>query len=81
MWLIYGWRETSRGRKKKKSESGEAAIVFFGSFLDTKKELGCGAKPHCYAKIIMNLQMNLSRKNKQRSQRSAASSVEKQLLY
>jgi len=26
-------------------KSGEAADVFFGSFLDTKKELGCGAKP------------------------------------
>ena len=36
------------GRKKIKRKSGAAANVFFASFLDTKKEVGCGAKPHCY---------------------------------
>ena len=43
-------------------KSGAAAVVFFASFLDTKKEVGCGARPHCYAKIIMNHKINLSQK-------------------
>ena len=36
--------------KKVSKKIGAAATIFFGSFLDTKKELGCGAKPHCYNK-------------------------------
>jgi len=32
----------------KKKKAAKPRAVFFGSFLDTKKELGCGAKPHCY---------------------------------
>ena len=42
-------------KNNKKEKRGEAANVFFGSFLDTKKELGCGAKPHCCTKTIMKL--------------------------
>ena len=62
-------------KKKKKGESGEAAIVFFASFLDTKKEVGCGAKPHCYRKITENQPINLVRNHQQRSKRSKASGV------
>jgi len=35
-------------RLEKNKKASKPLVVFFGSFLDTKKELGCGAKPHCY---------------------------------
>ena len=90
-----GWIGGLLGRKSKKvkkgavkKESGEAANVFFASFLDTKKEVrvkrsyrSAGAKPHCYRKKTGSQPINSARKNKQRSKRSKASSVEIQLYY
>jgi len=32
----------------KKEKAAKPRAVFFASFLDTKKEVGCGAKLHCY---------------------------------
>jgi len=50
-------------RKRKKEKAAKPREVFFGSFLDTKKELGCGAKPHCYIYEQKKQPNNLSRKN------------------